>query len=53
MPYLNIDTNQAFDEAPTQAVIKKAPSFINGLFGKPESYMMISLPWFGLKPGHF
>ena len=46
MPYFNIDTNQELDEAFTQAVIKKASSFIAGLLDKPESYVMISI-----KPG--
>ena len=47
MPCFNIDTNQALDEASMQAVImKKASSFIAGLLGKPEPYVMISI-----KPG--
>ena len=46
MPYLSIDTNQAIDETSTQAVMKKASSFVANLLGKPESYVMISV-----KPG--
>jgi len=46
MPYFSIDTNQTPDESSTRELMTKASSFIAGLLGKPESYVMISI-----KPG--
>ena len=43
MPYFSVGTNQKLDETSTLAVMKKASSFIAGLLGKPESYVMISI----------
>lgn len=46
MPYFSIDTNQTLEEEKTQEIMKNASSFIAGLLGKPESYVMVAV-----KPG--
>ena len=46
MPYFSIETNQTFDPASNQDLMKKTSTFIAELLGKPESYVMIAI-----KPG--
>jgi len=43
MPYLKIETNQRFDEAAAQGLLKKASAFTAELLGKPEKWIMVSL----------
>lgn len=44
MPYLTIQTNQVFDTAKSQQLMKKASQTVSELLGKPESYVMVAIP---------
>ena len=44
MPYFSIETNQTIDETSNRDLMTKTSAFIAELLGKPESYVMISLP---------
>lgn len=44
MPYLTIQTNKAIDEHSKTELMKQASQTVSEILGKPESYVMISLP---------
>lgn len=42
MPYFKIETNQAVDELKADMLVEHASSFLAGLLGKPEKFIMVS-----------
>ena len=44
MPYLSIQTNKQIDPSIAPELLKKASLTVAEILGKPESYVMVSLP---------
>ena len=43
MPYLNIETNERYEEIAVQEFLKKVSAFTAKLLGKPEQWLMASV----------
>lgn len=43
MPYLTIQTNQAFSQEEQSRLIKAASSLVSSILGKPETYVMVAI----------
>lgn len=44
MPYLSIQSNKALSPEQTQELLKNASQNVAEILGKPESYVMVSIP---------